>query len=111
MHTVHISLQEKARVAVLGASGYTGAEVVRLSALHPNIRITALTGEKQAGKVGLAHMHILLECLLVWHPHLEGPVLQRGQQVTSWRVTQEMESVLDGPCSMRSLRRTTMPTV
>jgi len=41
---------EKARVAVLGASGYTGAEVVRLGALHPNIAITALTGEKQAGK-------------------------------------------------------------
>ncbi|KIZ02291.1 N-acetyl-gamma-glutamyl-phosphatereductase [Monoraphidium neglectum] len=39
-----------ARVAVLGASGYTGAEVVRLSALHPNITIAALTGEKQAGK-------------------------------------------------------------
>jgi N-acetyl-gamma-glutamylphosphate reductase len=38
---------------VLGASGYTGAEVVRLSALHPHIQITALTGEKQAGKVGV----------------------------------------------------------
>lgn len=41
---------ETCRVAVLGASGYTGAEVVRLSALHPHIKITALTGEKQAGK-------------------------------------------------------------
>lgn len=40
-----------ARVAVLGASGYTGAEVVRLTALHPGIKVTALTGEKQAGKV------------------------------------------------------------
>ena len=38
------------RVAVLGASGYTGAEVARLCALHPNIKITALTGDKQAGK-------------------------------------------------------------
>lgn len=38
-------------MAVLGASGYTGAEVVRLSALHPGLRVTALTGEKQAGKV------------------------------------------------------------
>lgn len=37
-------------VAVLGASGYTGAEVVRLSALHPNIKITTLTGDRQAGK-------------------------------------------------------------
>ena len=44
-------VQDTCRVAVLGASGYTGAEVVRLSALHPNIQITALTGEKQAGKV------------------------------------------------------------
>ncbi|GBF90163.1 N-acetyl-gamma-glutamyl-phosphate reductase [Raphidocelis subcapitata] len=42
--------KDTCRVAVLGASGYTGAEVVRLSALHPNISITALTGEKQAGK-------------------------------------------------------------
>ncbi|KXZ43380.1 hypothetical protein GPECTOR_92g603 [Gonium pectorale] len=39
-----------ARIAVLGASGYTGAEVVRLSALHPNIKVTVLTGDKQAGK-------------------------------------------------------------
>jgi N-acetyl-gamma-glutamyl-phosphate reductase len=36
---------------VLGASGYTGAEVARLSALHPHIKLVALTGEKQAGKV------------------------------------------------------------
>ena len=39
------------RVAVLGASGYTGEEVVRLMALHPNFTVAALTGESQAGKV------------------------------------------------------------
>ncbi|KAG2454794.1 hypothetical protein HYH02_000629 [Chlamydomonas schloesseri] len=39
-----------AKIAVLGASGYTGAEVVRLTALHPNIKVTVLTGDKQAGK-------------------------------------------------------------
>lgn len=37
-------------MAVLGASGYTGAEVVRLAALHPGVELVALTGEKQAGK-------------------------------------------------------------
>jgi len=42
---------EKARVAVLGASGYTGEEVVRLLALHPVFDVTVLTGETQAGKV------------------------------------------------------------
>eukprot|EP00951_Prasinocladus_malaysianus_P037892 scaffold410725_cov37-Prasinocladus_malaysianus.AAC.1 len=29
------SHSEKAKIAVLGASGYTGAEVMRLMALHP----------------------------------------------------------------------------
>ena len=43
---------EKVRVAVLGASGYTGEEVVRLLALHPNFKVTTLTGDRQAGKVG-----------------------------------------------------------
>ena len=43
---------EQVRVAVLGASGYTGEEVVRLLALHPNFKVTTLTGDRQAGKVG-----------------------------------------------------------
>ena len=42
---------EKARIAVLGASGYTGAEVMRLMAHHPGCIVTALTGESNAGKV------------------------------------------------------------
>lgn len=43
---------EQVRVAVLGASGYTGEEVVRLLALHPNFKVNTLTGDRQAGKVG-----------------------------------------------------------
>lgn len=39
-----------ARVAVLGASGYTGEEVVRLAATHPGLELAALTGDSQAGK-------------------------------------------------------------
>ena len=30
------------KIAILGASGYTGAEMVRLIAEHPNMEITAL---------------------------------------------------------------------
>lgn len=37
-------------VAILGASGYTGAELVRLIATHPGIRIAALSGERKAGQ-------------------------------------------------------------
>jgi N-acetyl-gamma-glutamyl-phosphate reductase len=36
-------------VAVLGASGYTGAETLRLAARHPAIDIVALTAERHAG--------------------------------------------------------------
>ena len=39
-----------ARVAVLGASGYTGSEVVRLARTHPGLDLVALTGDSQAGK-------------------------------------------------------------
>ena len=42
---------DKSRIAVLGASGYTGEEVIRLMALHPTFAPTVLTGESQAGKV------------------------------------------------------------
>ncbi|MYA87485.1 MAG: N-acetyl-gamma-glutamyl-phosphate reductase [Boseongicola sp. SB0662_bin_57] len=37
-------------VAILGASGYTGAELVRLISTHPSIRIAALTGDRKAGR-------------------------------------------------------------
>lgn len=45
-----VAAGEKARIAVLGASGYTGAEVIRLCHTHPNVEITALTAERAAGK-------------------------------------------------------------
>lgn len=38
------------RVAILGASGYTGAELLRLLVRHPNVRITALTADRKAGE-------------------------------------------------------------
>lgn len=38
------------RIAILGASGYTGAELVRLIATHPSMRITALSADRKAGQ-------------------------------------------------------------
>ncbi|NBB97471.1 MAG: N-acetyl-gamma-glutamyl-phosphate reductase, partial [Alphaproteobacteria bacterium] len=38
------------KIAILGASGYTGAELVRLIATHPEFEIVALTGERKAGQ-------------------------------------------------------------
>jgi N-acetyl-gamma-glutamyl-phosphate reductase len=38
------------RVGILGASGYTGAELVRLLSRHPQMEIRLLTADRQAGK-------------------------------------------------------------
>ena len=40
----------KNRVAVIGASGYAGAEVVRLISGHPHVAITLLTSRQYAGQ-------------------------------------------------------------
>ncbi|MEL6283419.1 MAG: N-acetyl-gamma-glutamyl-phosphate reductase [Pseudomonadota bacterium] len=36
-------------VAILGASGYTGAELVRMLATHPQMKIAALSADRKAG--------------------------------------------------------------
>ncbi|GFE66844.1 N-acetyl-gamma-glutamyl-phosphate reductase [Litoreibacter roseus] len=36
-------------IAILGASGYTGAELVRLISTHPDMTLTALSAERKAG--------------------------------------------------------------
>ena len=41
---------KKIRVAILGASGYTGAELLRLLLRHPQVEIKALTANSKAGE-------------------------------------------------------------
>ncbi len=60
-------------IAILGASGYTGAELVRLIATHPDQRITALTGERKAG-LPMAQVFPFLR-------HLDLPDLARIEDV------------------------------
>ncbi len=40
----------KAKIGVLGASGYTGAELVRILLRHPRVEIVLLTADRRAGK-------------------------------------------------------------
>jgi len=42
--------QQKAKIGVLGASGYTGAELVRLLIAHPHVAIALLTADRRAGQ-------------------------------------------------------------
>src|SRR5450432_3546304 len=38
------------RIGILGASGYTGGELLRLLLRHPRVRPTLLTADRNAGK-------------------------------------------------------------
>jgi N-acetyl-gamma-glutamyl-phosphate reductase len=40
----------KAKIGVLGASGYTGSELVRLLIAHPRVEIALLTADRRAGQ-------------------------------------------------------------
>ncbi|XP_057996330.1 probable N-acetyl-gamma-glutamyl-phosphate reductase, chloroplastic isoform X2 [Hevea brasiliensis] len=57
------SKQEKdVRVALLGASGYTGAEIIRLLANHPFFGITLMTADRNAGKsIGSVFPHFITQ--------------------------------------------------
>ncbi|HSF64932.1 MAG TPA: N-acetyl-gamma-glutamyl-phosphate reductase [Paracoccaceae bacterium] len=61
------------RVAILGASGYTGAELVRLIAMHPGLRITALSADRKAGQT-MAEVFPFLR-------HLALPRLQKIDEI------------------------------
>ncbi len=43
-------MAQKAKIGVLGASGYTGSELVRLLLRHPRAELTLLTADRRAGQ-------------------------------------------------------------
>jgi N-acetyl-gamma-glutamyl-phosphate reductase len=67
--------QEKVmlKVAIIGASGYTGGELLRLLVRHPKVQITAVTSEQSAGKpVTALFPNLVGRSDLVFEPlHLE----------------------------------------
>ncbi|MFC3180397.1 N-acetyl-gamma-glutamyl-phosphate reductase [Cypionkella sinensis] len=61
------------RIAILGASGYTGAELVRLIATHPAMKIVALSADRKAG-MAMAEVFPFLR-------HLDLPRLQKIDEI------------------------------
>jgi len=53
------STPSRTRIAILGASGYTGVELLRILANHPQVEIVAMTADRQAGKpIGAVFPHL-----------------------------------------------------
>jgi N-acetyl-gamma-glutamyl-phosphate reductase len=44
------TMATKAKIGILGASGYTGSELVRLLLRHPRVEISLLTADRRAGQ-------------------------------------------------------------
>jgi N-acetyl-gamma-glutamyl-phosphate reductase len=61
------------RIAILGASGYTGAELVRLIATHPAMKIVALSADRKAG--------MAMDQVFPFLRHLDLPVLQKIDEI------------------------------
>jgi N-acetyl-gamma-glutamyl-phosphate reductase len=51
---------EKKKIGIIGATGYTGSELVRILANHPDIDITVITSESRAGEL-LSDVHPFLQ--------------------------------------------------
>ncbi len=71
-------MQEKVKVAVIGATGYTGGELVRLLLQHPSVELTALLrlSSEEALPLHKAHPHLRglaeLECVAYSEEQLNG---------------------------------------
>ena len=86
------------RVAVTGASGYMGAELLRLLSVHPEVRITAVTSERLAG-----------ERLDRLYPHLRGLNDLVFQEIHGERLAEQADLVFLALPHMESQRL--MPTL
>jgi N-acetyl-gamma-glutamyl-phosphate reductase len=61
------------KIAILGASGYTGAELVRLIATHPEMQIVALSADRKAG--------MMMADVFPFLRHLDLPRLQKIDEI------------------------------
>ena len=81
------------RVAVAGASGYMGAELLRLLCVHPKVELVAVTSERLAGQP-----------LASVFPHLRGLSSLVFQEVDAERLAAEAEVVFLALPHMESQR-------
>jgi N-acetyl-gamma-glutamyl-phosphate reductase len=91
------STKDKVRVGILGASGYTGVELLRILAHHPNVIIDVLTADRQAGKkIGAVFPHLARHVLpdLVAIPEVDWSKLDLVFCCLPHGTTQEVISAL-----------------
>ncbi len=57
----------KVKIAIVGATGYVGSELIRLLAMHPHVEIAGLIGRERKGDpIGGIHAHLATQNLHVY---------------------------------------------
>src|SRR5947208_4664311 len=60
------------KIAIVGGSGYTGGEILRLLLRHPKVEVGQVTSDSMAGKpVSRAHPNLRKVTDLVFTPHAD----------------------------------------
>ena len=49
-------MNQKIKAGIVGATGYTGVELLRLLSTHPNVEVTAITSRSEAGIAIARHL-------------------------------------------------------
>lgn len=75
-------MKDKVRVAIVGGSGYTGGELLRLLAIHPKIEISMVTSREYAGKP-----------ISLIHPNLKGFITQNFTNFSIDKVSEKADAV------------------
>ncbi|BBG24575.1 N-acetyl-gamma-glutamyl-phosphate reductase [Sulfuracidifex tepidarius] len=78
-------MESKVRVAVIGGSGYTGGELLRLLSIHPHLEITAVTSREYAGKP-----------ISLVHPNLKGFLSISFSDLNMDKITEKADAVFLG---------------
>ncbi|HIJ60830.1 MAG TPA: N-acetyl-gamma-glutamyl-phosphate reductase [Nitrospirae bacterium] len=67
------------KIAICGASGYTGAELLRILSSHPEVEITAITSEQSSGKrVTDLYPHLFQYKDLVFEPLDKSKIISKA---------------------------------
>ncbi|MDA3860122.1 MAG: hypothetical protein PF445_02760, partial [Melioribacteraceae bacterium] len=48
---MNLKTMTKKKIGIIGATGYTGSELVRILTNHPDVEITMITSESRAGEL------------------------------------------------------------
>ena len=69
-----MSITNKIKVGIVGGSGYTGGELIRLLINHPNVDISFINSKTYTGKKVVFQKFTLGRLLVIWSEIVDQPI-------------------------------------